>query len=154
MPDGPDAGALLALLVARAEASPNREICGLILRAPDGALSLEPVANAAPAARAEFALAPEALLAVLRRLDRAGGAIHAVYHSHLLGGAELSGGDLAGAILGGAPVLPGVEQWVVALEAGRVAGVRAHRWIDGRFVGRDLWPPGDPILQSGARPVY
>jgi proteasome lid subunit RPN8/RPN11 len=81
------------------------------------------------------------VLAALRRLDQSEGKLLAVYHSHLAGGADLSARDLAGALAGDGPALPGVAQVVVALHAGRVRSIRAHRWCSCGFEPAELWPP-------------
>jgi proteasome lid subunit RPN8/RPN11 len=126
-------------LARLAEAAPDREICGLVVSGVDGAAEAWPLPNRAADRRRGFALGPEELLRALRRLDEEGRALLAVYHSHLAGGAELSGRDLAGALAGGAPILGGVAQVVIALEGGRAATVRAHRWLGTRYLGVDLW---------------
>jgi proteasome lid subunit RPN8/RPN11 len=86
-----------------------------------------------------YLIPPEALLRAMTQLDEEGLALAAVYHSHPRGGSALSTSDLEVALAGGEPMLPGVAQIVVALEAGRAVRVRAHRFLDGRFEGADLW---------------
>jgi proteasome lid subunit RPN8/RPN11 len=79
----------------------------------------------------------------MTRLDREGRELAAVYHSHPRGGAGLSASDLDAALVQGEPLLPGVAQVVVALEAGRAVRVCLHRFQDGQFQGEELWPePG------------
>ncbi len=139
---GPDLAPVAARLAALAEAEPGREACGLVVSASrdlPGDPEAWPVPNAAPDPRRAFALAPEALLGALRRLEAEGRVLLAVYHSHPGGGADLSARDLDGALCEGLPVLEGVAQVVVALEGGRACTVRAHRWADGRYRGTDLW---------------
>jgi proteasome lid subunit RPN8/RPN11 len=132
--------AAVATHLARlAEAAPDQEICGLVVSGADGAAEAWPLPNRAADPRRGFALGPGELLRALRRLDEEGRRLLAVYHSHPAGGAELSGRDLAGALAGGEPVLGGVAQVVVALEGGRAAIVRAHRWLGKRYRGADLW---------------
>jgi proteasome lid subunit RPN8/RPN11 len=140
----PGEGWPLARLVELAEGSPDREACGLLVKV-GGAVEVWPVANLSDTPATAFELEPAGLLAALRRLDREGGELAAVYHSHLAGGADLSPRDLAGALAGGTPILPGVAQLVVALEGGRARGIRLHRW-DGRgFEPNDLrWRRADP----------
>jgi proteasome lid subunit RPN8/RPN11 len=144
----PEADGALHLRLARlAEAAPGRECCGLVVATAAGRLDLWPMDNVAPDPAQAFDLDPVALLQAMKRLDAGGERLVAVFHSHPRGGAGLSGRDLAGALLGGAPALPGVEQWIVALEAGRASRLVAHRWTGGGFVGEQLWsasaePPG------------
>jgi len=129
-------------LAGLAEADPDREVCGLVVAPGGGAAEAWPLPNVAPDPSRAFLVPPEALLLAFRRLDAGGGALLAVYHSHLSGGAALSASDLEVALAGGEPVLPGVAQVVVALEKGRAVRVRAHRFRTGRFEGLDLWPTG------------
>lgn len=131
--------AVAPILAGLAEAAPDREVCGLVVTGPGGAPEAWPVPNRAGDPRRGFALGPEELLRALQRLDEEGRVLLAVYHSHPAGGAELSARDLDGALAGGAPVLEGVAQVVVALEGGRAATVRAHRWLGSRYQGVDLW---------------
>lgn len=140
MPRADDPLAALApRLASLAEAAPALEVCGLVAGGPGVPAEAWPLPNRAPDPRRAFALGPADLLAALRRLERQGWALLAVYHSHPAGGADLSLRDLEGALAGGAPLLEGVAQVVVALEEGRASTVRAHRWSDGRYRGVDLW---------------
>lgn len=127
-------------LVALAEAAPDLEVCGLLVDGPGGVEAWPMPNRAADPARA-FALGPADLLDALRRLEGEGRALLAVFHSHPGGGPELSARDLDGALVDGTPLLGGVAQVVVALEAGRACTVRAHRWTEGRYAGVDLWTP-------------
>jgi proteasome lid subunit RPN8/RPN11 len=142
----PDLAPLVPALIAEAEADPTRERCGLVVALePAGALRLWPVANASARPGAAFELEPRGLLAALKALERSGGRLVAVYHSHPFGGAELSSQDRRQATVDGQPLWPGVEQVVVALAQGRAVQIRAHAWVQrggGRaapFAGRDLW---------------
>jgi proteasome lid subunit RPN8/RPN11 len=137
--------ALLARIAALCEADPGREACGLVLRR-GGALEVVPVPNVADRAHAEdparfprgareaFAMDPAALLAVHERNDREGGAIAAVWHSHVEAEAALSAQDRADAFAGGDPVLPGAEHLVLSVRGGRVAEVRRYRVVRGTLV--------------------
>jgi proteasome lid subunit RPN8/RPN11 len=133
-----DAGWPLERLAALAEGSPAEEICGLLVRLA-GEVTAWPVGNVAAAPATAFELDPGQLLAALRRLDREGGELLAVFHSHLAGGANLSPRDLAGALAGGSPLLPGVAQVVVALERGRADLIRVHRWIGSEYASSEPW---------------
>jgi len=128
----------LARLAALAEGSPGEEVCGLLVRT-GGVVEPWPMRNVAPAPATAFELAPAELLAALRRLDGERGELVAVYHSHLAGGAGLSTRDLSGALAGGAPILPGVAQVVVALEGGRACRILVHRWAGSAFTAAEAW---------------
>jgi len=131
-----------ARLAALAEAEPDREICGLVEAGPGGAPRLLPLANLAADPAIAFELAPGDVLAAVRRVEREGGALLAVYHSHLWGGAGLSARDLDQALCQGQPLLPGVDQVIVALRDGRSERVCRHRWDGGRYRASDLWRRG------------
>lgn len=147
---GPDLGPVAASLAALAEADPAREVCGLVVRATDGTLEAWPLPNRSATPARAFEAAPEGVLQAMRRLDREGLSLLAVYHSHLSGGAGLSASDIASALVGGQPLLPGVAQVVVELRGGRAVRVRAHWLANGRLEACDLWPPG---LGSSAPPL-
>lgn len=140
MPRAEDPLAALApRLAALAEAAPELEVCGLVVRGAGGPAEAWPLPNRAPDPRRAFAFDPGDLLVALQRLEREGRELLAVFHSHPAGGADLSARDLDGALAGGTPVLGEVAQIVVALQAGRACAVRAHSWRDGRYRGCDLW---------------
>jgi proteasome lid subunit RPN8/RPN11 len=136
----------VAAEVARhAESDPRREVCGVVFREVDGSLTTQRVANDAdrwaaadPAsfpggARDGFVLAPRELRRALDAARARGATLRAVYHSHVDAPAALSTRDLALALDGGAPALPGVDLVVVAVRAGR-AGVPARfAWNGAEF---------------------
>jgi proteasome lid subunit RPN8/RPN11 len=128
--------ALLPALAALAEADPDREICGFVLRSEDGRHVLSPARNAAPEPAGRFEVDVRDLLALHKRTRAEGSAIAAVYHSHPRGGAGLSALDREASLLeDGAPLLPGVELLVVGLGGGKAEEVRLHRWCEpGIFV--------------------
>jgi proteasome lid subunit RPN8/RPN11 len=138
---GPELGAGWPVdrLVALAEASPAAEICGLLVGGAGGDVVAWPFANVALTPATAFRFGSQELLGALRRLERSGDQVVAVYHSHLAGGADLSARDLAAALIDDAPVLPGAVQLVVALEGGAARSVRAHRLTGGCFEPVDLW---------------
>jgi proteasome lid subunit RPN8/RPN11 len=131
-------------LATLAEADPDREICGLIEAGPGGALRAVPLANRAAEPAGAFALAPADVLAALRREAAGEGRLLAVYHSHPRGGPDLSARDLAEALAGGQPVLPGLDLVVVALRGGRAERVRWHRWDGKRYRAEDAWIAASP----------
>lgn len=128
-----------ARLAALAEASPEREVCGLVVRRPDGACEVRPMQNVSARPEDSFEIAPAALLEVLEALDGEGGELLAVYHSHPRGGADLSQRDLDAMLCDGEPLLGGVAQVVIALSGGRAEEVRAHRW-DGQTYAQTRLP--------------
>jgi proteasome lid subunit RPN8/RPN11 len=141
----PGRGWPLARLVALAEGSPVAEVCGLLVLGGGGEVAPWPVANVSATPARAFELEPRGLLEALRRVEGSGFQVVGVYHSHLAGGADLSGRDLAGALADGVPVLPGIAQVVVALEGGRASRIRAHRWTGRGFEPADVWRRGpDP----------
>jgi proteasome lid subunit RPN8/RPN11 len=136
---------LLARLAALCEADPSREACGfVVLRG--GALEVVPIPNAADrfheedphafprTSRDGYVMEPQALFRAHRELERTGGRIVAVWHSHVEADARLSERDRADALLDGIPVVPGADYLVLAVHGGRVDGVRCYRFQDGDFV--------------------
>jgi proteasome lid subunit RPN8/RPN11 len=135
---------LIGRLVALCEADPEREVCGFLLRR-DGALHVVPVPNAAdryhaadPArfprtSRDSYLMDPKEQLRIHRELEAAGGAIAAVWHSHVEVGAYFSAKDRADAAVDGVPVVPGAEYLVLGVRSGRVTEVRRFRWDGGEF---------------------
>jgi proteasome lid subunit RPN8/RPN11 len=88
-----------ALHTARAEAaaSPDREVCGLLLGRPGLIERALPTANVAPDPTCWFEVDPQALFAALRA-ERVGGAqVLGHYHSHPSGSADPSPRDRAAA---------------------------------------------------------
>ena len=133
---------IVARLAALCEAAPDREVCGFLLRR-DGALHVVPVPNAADryhavdpvrfprTSREAYLMDPRAQLRALRELDATGGAVVAVWHSHVEVGAYFSAKDRADAAVEGQPAVPGAEYLVLGVRGGRVTEVRRFTW-DGR----------------------
>lgn len=133
---------IVARLAALCEASPDREVCGFLLRR-DGALHVVPVPNAAdryhavdPArfprtSRDAYLMDPKEQLRVHRELEERGGEIAAVWHSHVEVGAYFSAKDRADAVVEGQPAVPGAEYLVLGVRGGRVTEVKKFTW-DGR----------------------
>ncbi len=137
---------VLARIARLCEADPEREACGFVVRrAPGAALEVVPVPNVAdrhhaadPAgfprtSREAYLMDPRAQLRVLAALDASGGAIVAVWHSHLEVGACFSARDRADAVVDGVEQVPGAEYLVLGVEAGRVTEVRRYRWDGAEF---------------------
>jgi proteasome lid subunit RPN8/RPN11 len=131
--------AVLARLRALAEEEPARERCGLVTRV-GGRLEVVPVANVAADPAARFDMDPAALLRIHGELAASGGEMVAAWHSHVEGGAALSARDREEAVVGGRPLLPGAEQLVLGMRAGRVTEVRRYRFTGGGFVELPLRP--------------
>jgi proteasome lid subunit RPN8/RPN11 len=127
---------LLARLAALAEATPGREVCGFAAEGAEGLPELWPVPNVAQDPIHMFQVAPAEVLRTLRRAEQGGRQLLALYHSHPSGGAALSSRDLDELTVDGAPVLPGLELWVVALEGGVVAEIGAYTWTGGTYAAR------------------
>ena len=140
---------LLAQLVARCEAEPEREACGFVVRRA-AALEVVPVENVADAyhardparfprtSRTSYLMDPKAQLRLLRALEQDGGEIVAVWHSHVEVGAYFSAKDRADATVDGAPILPGAEYLVLGVRGGRVDEIRRYVWRGGEFVEAEV----------------
>jgi desampylase len=87
--------ALLDRLMAEAEGSPDREVCGLLLGSAGRIDEVWPVPNAAPDPSSAFLLDPAVHLAASRHAREAGKRIVGHYHSHPSGRAEPSSVDQA-----------------------------------------------------------
>lgn len=130
---------LLARIARLCEEDLDRERCGLVVR-EGGALRAVPVANTAAAPDA-FLLDVREQLRLQKRLRESGGEVVAVWHSHLDAPATLSRRDRDGAVVDGREALPGAEQLVVGVRAGRAVELRRWRWRDGEFEEVALPPP-------------
>jgi len=73
---------LVEALLARAKASPGREVCGLLLGGPGRITAAVPVANIAADPAREFELDPAAHFAAIRAARAGGPAVIGHYHSH------------------------------------------------------------------------
>jgi proteasome lid subunit RPN8/RPN11 len=137
---------VIARVAALAEADPDREVCGLVVRGPGGD-EVVAIRNALPPGEAArgFEMDPAALLAALRAAERRGAEVVAVWHSHPRGGPALSARDRQGLVLDGAPAFPGALLLVVALSGRRAASAAIHRWN-----GRDF--DAFPLRLPGAAP--
>lgn len=117
------ASKLVAQIVAEANASPQREICGLLTER--GVLSCR---NVSPQPETRFEIDPAALIAALRA-ERAGGErVIGCYHSHPGGIAEPSVRDAADAA-------PNGWLWLIVGAGGTVRAWRAVEKgaVHGRF---------------------
>lgn len=82
--------------------------------------------------RSTFAVAPLALLQVLRQTEERGQAHRVLFHSHPDGRAELSSADLHALLAHARPLFPGVQIWVVSVHHGVARHVRRYSLDDGR----------------------
>ena len=117
---------MLHRILAEAVAS-GEEICGLLLRAPDGTISAQACANVHPSPAMWFELDPAALLAAHRAARSGGDAVIGHYHSHPSGDAMPSLTDAAQAAADGAV-------WLIVTGNGEARAWRAVR--DGAAHGR------------------
>ncbi len=132
-----DDAPLADLLASLAEATPHEEVCGFVVEDSRGRLGVVPMPNRAAEGRRDgFLVDPAAHLVLARRLRAEGGRIAAVFHSHVDGPARLSARDLEGAVDGGAPLLPGVDQIVIGLRSGKVREIREFTWNGACFSPR------------------
>jgi proteasome lid subunit RPN8/RPN11 len=140
---------LLGRIAALCEAEPEREVCGFVVERA-GALEVIPIPNVAdryhaadPArfprsSRESYLMDPRALLRVHGELDRTGGAIVAVWHSHVEVGAYFSAKDRADAVVDGVQQVPGAEYLVLGVRSGRVTETRRYRWDGTAFLEDEL----------------
>ena len=119
---------VLQRMLAQAAASPEAEICGLLLGGGDRIEAAEACANVATDPARAFEIDPTALFAAHRRARSGGAAVIGHYHSHPSGLAEPSPRDAADAVADG-------SIWLIAA-GGRVTGWRAveNGALHGRFV--------------------
>lgn len=93
---------LLEALLARAAASPDAEVCGLLLGEGDEVRAAPALANVAPDPARRFELDPAGLLAAHKAARFGGPAVLGHYHSHPSSTAEPSACDAAMALEDGA----------------------------------------------------
>jgi proteasome lid subunit RPN8/RPN11 len=93
---------VLATLVAEAQASPDAEVCGLLLGTPNRIVAAEACANVAANPARTFEIDPVALFAAHRRARTGGLAVVGHYHSHPSGVPVPSARDAAQAMGDGA----------------------------------------------------
>jgi proteasome lid subunit RPN8/RPN11 len=84
-------------------------------------------------ARTAYQFDPKEWLRVNQEADELGERIACIYHSHADVGAYFSEEDRRAATFDGAPLLPGVDYLVVAVNQARVEGAKLFRWQDGGF---------------------
>ncbi|WP_404713584.1 M67 family metallopeptidase [Sphingomonas sp. MMS24-J13] len=88
---------LIDHILAEAAASPDREVCGLLLGTDRRVQRIVPTGNVAADPSRAFEIDPAALFAALRAERRGGAGVIGHYHSHPNGRAEPSPCDLAAA---------------------------------------------------------
>lgn len=102
-----------------AAASPDAEICGLLLGEGSVVETIVPCANVASDPRDSFEIDPVALIAAHRAAHRGGAALIGHYHSHPSGDATPSARDAAGAGAGSYWVIIGKGElrcWLAATD--------------------------------------
>src|SRR5262249_34905960 len=100
-----------------AAASPDAEVCGLLLGQGRAVETVVPCANVAPDPRDSFEIDPVALIAVHRAARRGGPALGGHYHSHPRGEATPSARDAAAAEAGSYWIIIGAGElrcWLAA----------------------------------------
>jgi proteasome lid subunit RPN8/RPN11 len=102
---------LLDQLIAAAAASPDAEICGLLLGTAYGVTAARPAANISSDPARRFEIDPAALIAAHRESRSGGATVVGSYHSHPTGLAEPSACDAELAAADGAIwlILTGLE---------------------------------------------
>ncbi|RMD80034.1 MAG: M67 family peptidase [Gammaproteobacteria bacterium] len=117
---------LALAILAEAQASPEREVCGLLGGRGDRAVSRYPVPNAAEDPARRFRMEPRAQIAAFREMRRRGETLYAIYHSHPRGPALPSAVDLAEA------AYPEAFHLIAGLGTRGVLELRAFRIQAGR----------------------
>jgi proteasome lid subunit RPN8/RPN11 len=137
---------LLARLAALAAASPEAEVCGLLLGRGNEVEAILPAANVAAMPAMHFEVDPAALIGAHRASREGGPQVIGCYHSHPNGRAEPSAEDAAQAS-------PDGQFWII------VAQGSASCWKSlpkgarhGRFDPVALATPGGLRQRPGQRP--
>lgn len=140
---------MLARIASLCEVDPEHEACGFVVRRAGG-LEMVPIPNVAdryhdadPAhfprtSRSSYFMDPRAQVRVLTELDATGGAVVAIWHSHVELGAYFSAMDRAEAVIDGVQQVPGAEYLVFGMKGGRVTESKRYRLEDGEFVASDV----------------
>lgn len=138
---------VFARIASFCEADSTREVCGFVVRrGPDSPLDVIAIPNVADryhtadptsfprTSRDSYLMDPRVQLRVLEDLDRAGGAVVAVWHSHVDVGAYFSAKDRADTVVDGIQLIPGAEYLVLGVGAGKVTEAKRYRYDGGGFV--------------------
>jgi proteasome lid subunit RPN8/RPN11 len=144
-----------ALMAARAEADYPHETCGFVFRTGEDleVIPMENVQNRLHAedpaanprdARTAYCFDAAEMLRVLAQKEKAGAALHAIYHSHPDHASYFSETDSAAAAPFGEPSYPGAAHLVFSVRGGKVADLKAFGWSDGdgKFVELPLEEEG------------
>ncbi len=130
---------VLREMAAHAQKTYPAECCGLLLAGSDGSLRFQPIANVAGTregagtstrtARDGYVMEPRELLSALEAVERQGGSLWAIVHSHPDVGAYFSREDREMALGGGQePLWPGVRYLVISARHGGVDGAKLYTW--------------------------
>lgn len=117
---------LVNQLLHQAQVSPQTEVCGLIGVAPQGTVSVYPIANVAESPAQLFRMEPSAQIAAMRRMRERGESLFAIYHSHPHAPALPSARDLEEA------AYPEALYLVISLNTKGVLEMRGFRLEEGR----------------------
>lgn len=134
-----DLAPLFGALTEHARRCWPEECCGLLLEDGRGAIQFEPIVNVAGSRAAQgtstrtvrdgYVMDPKALLAALEKVDKEGGRLAAIVHSHPEVGAYFSREDREMALGGGTePLWPDVQYLVISVRNGRVDEARLFSW--------------------------
>jgi [CysO sulfur-carrier protein]-S-L-cysteine hydrolase len=130
---------LMKSMAAHARSSYPAECCGLVLADAAGTPRFVPIANIAGTPEAAensnrtgrdgYVMEPHALLGALEEVERSGGRLAVIVHSHPDAGAYFSKEDRAVALGGGdQPLWPGVQYLVISCRRSGVDGARLFTW--------------------------
>ncbi|MGD9810273.1 MAG: Mov34/MPN/PAD-1 family protein [Sphingobium sp.] len=127
---------LLAQIVARAAASPEVEVCGLLLGEADRIIEARAAANVADDPSRRFEIDPSVLFAAHRAARTGGPVILGHYHSH-------PGGDISPSACDAEMATDDGSLWLICSPAGAVGLWRAgNQGLHGRFSEQALESDG------------
>lgn len=115
-------------ILALAQSSPDREICGLVSEANNHELRCIPVTNVAEQPKRLFTMDPAQQIDAMRQMREQGETLFAIYHSHPTGPAEPSATDIEQA------GYPEVLHLIVSLGTKGVLELSGYLLDDGKAV--------------------
>ncbi|MGK2909903.1 MAG: Mov34/MPN/PAD-1 family protein [Sphingobium sp.] len=118
-------------MMAQAHASPDHEVCGLLLGVSGAITEIRPAPNVADDPRTRFEVDPVILLAAHRAARRGGLAVIGHYHSHPNGSSAPSPADAAAAGVDGL-------LWLIIGETDARLWQAGPDGLHGRFQARQL----------------
>ncbi len=117
---------LINQLLAHAQQTPEREVCGLIGAKQGEPLHCYPIANAAADPATLFTMDPTAQIAAMRTMRERGEALYGIYHSHPHSPPQPSRTDLEQA------AYPETLYLIISLQTQGVLEMRGFRLRDQR----------------------